>query len=153
MQAETLERAKDLAARLGEKPEDLNVSLDEYLARLPESVVGIDVLSADADVASAMQMLLFGLKGVAAYADHAARLGQRDPELAAFVCKALVAGTLWDEEVRDLGGWLELVLDAARPICGPWNCWKGQYRILRRSRAHAGFPGAPQGQGHFGFRP
>ena len=86
MQAETLERAKDLAARLGEKPEDLNVSLDEYLARLPESVVGIDVLSADADVASAMQMLLFGLKGVAAYADHAARLGQRDPELAAFVC-------------------------------------------------------------------
>ena len=114
MQAETLERAKDLAARLGEKPEDLNVSLDEYLARLPESVVGIDVLSADADVASAMQMLLFGLKGVAAYADHAARLGQRDPELAAFVCKALVAGTLWDEEVRDLGGWLELVLECGK---------------------------------------
>lgn len=114
MQAETLERAKALAARLGEKPEDLNVSLDEYLARLPESVVGIDVLSADADVASAMQMLLFGLKGVAAYADHAARLGQRDAELAAFVCKALVAGTLWDEEVRDLGGWLELVLECGK---------------------------------------
>ena len=114
MQAETLERAKALAARLGEKPEDLNVSLDEYLARLPESVVGIDVLSADADVASAMQMLLFGLKGVAAYADHAARLGQRDPELGAFVCKALVAGTLWDEEVRDLGGWLELVLECGK---------------------------------------
>ncbi len=114
MRTETLERAKALAARLGEQPEDLGLSPDEYVARLPESVVGIDRLSADADVASAMQLLLFGLKGVAAYADHAARLGQRDPELAAFIRKALVAGSPWDEEVRDLGGWLELVLECGK---------------------------------------
>ncbi|WP_022656306.1 hydroxylamine reductase [uncultured Desulfovibrio sp.] len=114
MLADTLERAKALAARLGEHPEDLGLSPDEYTARLSESVVGIDRLSSDADVASAMQLLLFGLKGVAAYADHAARLGQRDPELAAFIRKALVAGSPWDEEVRDLGGWLELVLECGK---------------------------------------
>lgn len=39
-----------------------------------------------------MQLLLYGLKGVAAYADHAAILGQRDPELNAFVYEALAAG-------------------------------------------------------------
>ncbi|MCD7983294.1 MAG: hydroxylamine reductase, partial [Desulfovibrio sp.] len=114
MQAGTLERAKALAARLEDQPEDLNLSPEDYATRLPESVVGIDRFSADADVASAMQLLLFGLKGVAAYADHAARLGRRDPELSAFICKALVAGSPWDEEVRDLGGWLELVLECGK---------------------------------------
>ena len=114
MQAGTLERAKALAARLGDQPEDLNLSPEDYPARLPESVVGIDRFSTDGDVASAMQLLLFGLKGVAAYADHAARLGRRDPELSAFICKALVAGSPWDEEVRDLGGWLELVLECGK---------------------------------------
>ena len=114
MEAGTLERAKALAARLGDQPEDLNLSPEDYPARLPESVVGIDRFSTDGDVASAMQLLLFGLKGVAAYADHAARLGRRDPELSAFICKALVAGSPWDEEVRDLGGWLELVLECGK---------------------------------------
>ncbi len=114
MQAETLKRAQALASRLGDQPEDLRLALDAYLARLPASATRIDNFSADADVASAMQLLLFGLKGVAAYADHAARLGQRDPELSAFICKALVAGSPWDAEVRDLGGWLELALECGR---------------------------------------
>ncbi|MGE9984604.1 hydroxylamine reductase [Desulfovibrio sp. SGI.169] len=114
MQAETLERAKALAARLGDQTDDLSLSLEDCLARLPESVVGIDRFSTDKDVASAMQLLLFGLKGVAAYADHAARLGQRDPELSAFVCKGLAAGSPWDEESRDLGGWLDLALECGR---------------------------------------
>ncbi len=92
MQAGTLERAKALAARLGDQPEDLNLSPEDYPARLPESVVGIDRFSTDGDVASAMQLLLFGLKGVAAYADHAARLGRRAPALAALIGKALVSG-------------------------------------------------------------
>lgn len=114
VQAEALERAKSLAGKIGEQPEDLAVSLDEYLARLPERVVGTDHLSSDADVVSAMQLLLYGLKGVAAYADHAARLGQRDAKLFAFVYKGLIAGTQWDDDVRDLGGWLELVLECGK---------------------------------------
>lgn len=76
--------------------------------------MGTDQLSSDADVASAMQLLLYGLKGVAAYADHAARLGQRDAKLSDFVYKGLVAGTQWDDSVRDLGGWLELVLECGK---------------------------------------
>lgn len=114
VQAEALERAQSLAAKIGEQPEDLALSLDEYLARLSERTVGMDYLSSDADVASALQLLLYGLKGVAAYADHAARLGRRDAELCAFVYKGLIAGTQWDDSVRDLNGWLELVLECGK---------------------------------------
>ncbi len=114
LQTQALLHARTLAAELGEVPEDLALSIEEYRARLPESVVGLGAFSSDADVDSAMQMLLFGLKGLCAYKDHAARLGQRDSELSSFVCRALTAGTQWDGQVRDLGGWLDLVLECGR---------------------------------------
>ncbi|MDE7240973.1 hydroxylamine reductase [Desulfovibrio sp.] len=114
LQTETLLHARTLAAQLGEVPEDLSLSIEEYRKQLPESVVGMDNFSSDADVNSAMQILLFGLKGLCAYKDHAARLGQRDKELSSFVCKALIAGSPWDGAVRDLGGWLDLVLECGR---------------------------------------
>ena len=60
------------------------------------------------------QLLLYGLKGVAAYADHAAVLGQRDPELNAFVYEALAAGMPdkdgTPDKARSLEDWLYLVL-------------------------------------------
>ncbi len=47
----------------------------------------------DEDVRSLRELLTYGLKGIAAYADHAAVLGSEDPEIYAFVFKALAATT------------------------------------------------------------
>ena len=47
--------------------------------------------AANADILSLKQTLLFGIKGVAAYADHAQILGQEDPAVYAFVHEALAA--------------------------------------------------------------
>lgn len=134
MQLDAFRYARELAAQTGETPADLQQTLDEYLGQLPETVVGLGALSSDADVDSAMQMLLFGLRGVCAYKDHAARLGQRDKWLSEFVRKALMAGTRWDDQTRDLGGWLELVLE-----CGKANL-KAMELLDKGNTEHFGDP-------------
>jgi hydroxylamine reductase len=52
---------------------------------------GIERLHADADVRSAIEILIYGLKGMAAYAHHALILGKTDDEVFAFVHRALAA--------------------------------------------------------------
>ncbi len=47
-------------------------------------------LDADENVRSLKQTVLYGLKGIAAYADHAAILGKTDPAVAAFCYEALI---------------------------------------------------------------
>ncbi|NOQ46810.1 MAG: hydroxylamine reductase [Desulfobulbaceae bacterium] len=51
----------------------------------------IESLDADKNVRSLKQTLLYGLKGIAAYYDHAAILGQTDPAVPAFMYEALSA--------------------------------------------------------------
>jgi hydroxylamine reductase len=51
----------------------------------------INALDADANIRSLKQTLLYGLKGIAAYADHAWILGQKDDAVAGFAYDALVA--------------------------------------------------------------
>lgn len=68
---------------------------------------------ANADIESLKQILLYGVKGVAAYADHAQILGQEDDHVYAFIQEALAAIAT---ETRDLNGWLGLVLK-----CGEIN--------------------------------
>ncbi|HEB49550.1 MAG TPA: hydroxylamine reductase [Desulfobulbus sp.] len=51
----------------------------------------IPSLDKDENIRSLKQTLLYGLKGIAAYADHAAILGKADPEIAGFVYDALAA--------------------------------------------------------------
>lgn len=117
MQETAFSHCRTLAAATGGDTDGLQGSLDNYLSRLPETVVGLGAFSSNRNVNSAMQMLLFGLKGLCAYKDHAARLDQRDAKLSAFVRKALIAGTKWDQaKARDLNGWLELLLE-----CGSAN--------------------------------
>jgi hydroxylamine reductase len=54
--------------------------------------LGIKTIPApDADALSLKHILLFGIKGVAAYADHAQILGQEDEKVYAFVHEALAA--------------------------------------------------------------
>ena len=108
LQAATLLHAQELAKKAGcTVPADVD-------AMLAGHVTAITAFAADEDVRSAMQLLLYGLKGVAAYADHAAELGQRDPEVAAFLYRGLVAGSKNDTEARDLGGWLGLALECGK---------------------------------------
>ena len=49
----------------------------------------IENLDTDENVRSLKQTVLYGLKGIAAYADHAAILGKSDPAVAAFCYEAL----------------------------------------------------------------
>jgi hydroxylamine reductase len=49
----------------------------------------IENLDSDVNIRSLKQTLLYGLKGIAAYADHAAILGHKDPAIAAFCYEAL----------------------------------------------------------------
>ncbi|HEY3489133.1 MAG TPA: hydroxylamine reductase [Candidatus Deferrimicrobiaceae bacterium] len=54
---------------------------------------GINTQNADPDVRSAIETLVYGLKGMAAYADHAYILGAKDDEIFGFTEKALAATT------------------------------------------------------------
>ncbi|NLP37375.1 MAG: hydroxylamine reductase [Firmicutes bacterium] len=67
----------------------------------------------NADIQSLQQILLYGIKGVSAYADHAAIIGQEDDKVYAFVHEALAALTRKDMSADDL---LALVLK-----CGEIN--------------------------------
>lgn len=48
----------------------------------------VGVCGKNEDIASLQDTLLFGVKGIAAYAFHASELGARDEEVDAFVYKA-----------------------------------------------------------------
>ncbi len=67
----------------------------------------------NADIQSLQDILLYGLKGVAAYADHAEILGKTDDSVYAFMHQALADLTRTD---IDLNGWVGLVLK-----CGEVN--------------------------------
>ena len=61
------------------------------LAKQGADLKFIETLDSDENVRSLKQTLLYGLKGIAAYDDHAAILGQSDPAIAGFVYEALAA--------------------------------------------------------------
>ncbi|MBU1248001.1 MAG: hydroxylamine reductase [Proteobacteria bacterium] len=67
----------------------------------------------DKDIMSLKQTVIFGIKGVAAYADHARILGQEADEVYAFIHKGLAATLTLD---KDLGAWVELAME-----CGNAN--------------------------------
>jgi hydroxylamine reductase len=74
---------------------------------------GLKADGENADVRSLKHTLLFGIKGVSAYADHAQILGQEDDAVYAFIQEALASLTRNDIPVND---WIGLVLK-----CGEVN--------------------------------
>jgi hydroxylamine reductase len=70
----------------------------------------VGVCGKDPDIQSLQEILLYGLKGIGAYAYHAREMGKRDEQVDAFVHEALFA-TLTNVDF-DLGRFLELVLKA-----------------------------------------
>lgn len=71
-------------------------------------------LSDNKDINSLMQLLLYGLKGTAAYIDHAAILGEEDSGLYAMLYEGLAAG--FDGKERGLEEWIATVM-----ACGTAN--------------------------------
>ncbi|MBS4021989.1 MAG: hydroxylamine reductase [Dethiobacter sp.] len=67
----------------------------------------------DPDIQSLQQILLYGIKGLAAYTDHAAVLGEEDDKIYAFIQEGMAALTKSDLATNE---WLELVLK-----CGEMN--------------------------------
>ncbi|MFO0842806.1 MAG: hydroxylamine reductase [Gemmataceae bacterium] len=72
----------------------------------------IGVCGKDADVQSLQEILLYGLKGMAAYANHARRLGKTDEAVSAFIEEALFA-TMTNVNF-DMDSLFELVLECGR---------------------------------------
>ncbi len=70
------------------------------------------VCGKDADVESLQKILLYGLKGMAAYAHHARRLGYSDESVSAFIEEALFA-TMTNVNF-DIPTLLEMVLECGR---------------------------------------
>ncbi len=74
----------------------------------------IGVCGKDADVQSLQEILLYGIKGMAAYANHARRLGKSDEAVSAFIEEALFA-TVTNVNF-DMESLLEIILE-----CGMKN--------------------------------
>ena len=85
----------------------------QELVRQGEAVGFKSDTTTDPDILALKHTTIFGIRGVAAYADHAQILGQEDDAVYAFIQEGLAA-TLRDD--IDLQGWLGLVLK-----CGEIN--------------------------------
>jgi hydroxylamine reductase len=92
------------------KPETTIEGLVQQGRKVVEHVPDIIVNS---DIQSLQDILLFGLKGVAAYADHAQILGKTDDSIYAFISEALAAMTGMERGLED---WIGLVMK-----CGEVN--------------------------------
>ncbi|MFW6414603.1 MAG: hydroxylamine reductase [Verrucomicrobiota bacterium] len=79
----------------------------EMMQKAPE--VGV-LATEQEDVRSLRELLIYGLKGIAAYAHHAAVLGKGNPEIGAFMTRAL-ASTLKELSTDEM---VNLVLEAGK---------------------------------------
>jgi len=91
------------------------------------------VCGKDEDVQSLQELLLFGMKGMAAYAHHARRLGATDPDVNEFIERALFA-TMTNVNF-DLGAMLDLNME-----CGAIN-----FKVMEMlDKAHTDNYGQPR---------
>jgi len=109
-----IEEAMDRRDRLASAAEGVTDAPEAATWRGPRAdfvakgrVVGV-LTTEDEDVRSLRELLVIGVKGIAAYAAHAAVLGRQDPEIDAFLAEAL-ASTTRDLPVETM---VDLVLKA-----------------------------------------
>jgi len=77
----------------------------ELLEEMEEKAKHIGVLSTEnEDVRSLRELLTYGIKGLAAYAEHATNLGFEDPEIYAFMQEGLVAAKNDNLSAEELTG-------------------------------------------------
>ena len=102
----------------------------------------------NADVKSLQHLVLFGLRGVAAYADHARILGQEDEAVHAAVHEGLAA--LYED--LDLNAWVAQAMKVGEDQPARHGApGRRQHRGLRASRAHRGSSGGQGRQGNPGL--
>lgn len=105
-----------LLDQLGAKAEGLDADLARWMPRNDEDLrlkayqVGVLSCNPQEDTRSLRETMIYGLKGIAAYQYHAMILGHDDPELTAFIVKALAATT----RELPLSELLALVLETGR---------------------------------------
>lgn len=76
---------------------------------------------AQEDIRSLKSLILFGVRGMAAYAHHAMVLGYADETVNRFFAKALFAvGEDWDMEQL-----LPIVMEVGEKTSGAWRFWTG----------------------------
>lgn len=111
------ERVKNAGGKVGFTEKCANfkpaASLEDLVKQGKELIEKVHEPNIDPDIQSLQDTLLFGIKGVAAYADHAEILGQEDDAVYSFIHEALAAMTRKDLPLSD---WLGLVLK-----CGEIN--------------------------------
>ncbi|MGI6436118.1 MAG: hydroxylamine reductase [Syntrophomonadaceae bacterium] len=112
----------DLRDNLQARLKEAGISLDDVIAFEPAPTLaemikqgeelGLTIdRTADPDIRSLQEILLYGLRGIAAYAYHAAILGQENPEISAFMSSALVK---LKKSKMELSAWVQLVLECGR---------------------------------------
>ena len=90
----TIAKRDALKARLGYESDRDEVNWSGSPATYAAKGAEVGVLSQpDEDLRSLRELLVYGVKGMAAYTDHAAILGLEKPEIYAFMIKALAATT------------------------------------------------------------
>ena len=76
-------------ARIMERIRQAKARLGNAAVQAPKGVLSCE----NEDIRSLRELLTYGIKGISAYADHAAMLGREDESIYAFVLKALAAVT------------------------------------------------------------
>lgn len=102
---EALQQNRKLRGELGSRARELPApatwdgdALAEFYAKVPEASVTAED---NADVRSLRELIIYGLKGIAAYAEHALILGYEEPEIYGHIVAALSA-TVEEDQVDPL---------------------------------------------------
>jgi hydroxylamine reductase len=115
--ATLLSAARDQAAATGidlsEAPEVVHLTPAETLDELVEQgeAVGVQSTTSNPDIRSLQQLLIYGLKGMAAYADHALVLGQSDQAVFEYFHRALASLTNPNQGMDEL---VELCMECGK---------------------------------------
>lgn len=96
----------------------MSVTLPMFCNQCEQTMGGIGcshspgICGKDADVQSLQEIIIYGLKGMAAYANHARRLGKHDESVSAFIEEALFS-TMTNVNF-DLGSLFEIAIELGR---------------------------------------
>ncbi len=128
---------KKLAEKLGCTPQCTATAIETALDDVHKNAWSVNTMSEDVNINSLMQIVLYGTKGVAAYADHAVLLGQHDASVYTFIKTALTAG-LPDKqghiEEQSLQDWINLTME-----CGHANL-RAMELLEKGNTEHFGHP-------------
>ncbi len=102
------------AGKLAEKPYNESAlwhgGMDQFDLKAASPEVGV-LATKNEDVRSLRELVIYGLKGIAAYFDHAVNLGYDDVEISTFIERALVAT---EDDSLDAGTLTALTLETGK---------------------------------------